>query len=68
MAPFQECDYLRAIALPRLHISTVVDAKTGKVCRWHMLSLCDNALSSCALNQISLLFTYSCSNFTKPYI
>ncbi|KAI5653158.1 hypothetical protein M9H77_30345 [Catharanthus roseus] len=26
----QECDYLRAIALPRLHISTVVDAKTGK--------------------------------------
>ncbi|XP_041010304.1 prolyl 4-hydroxylase 1-like isoform X1 [Juglans microcarpa x Juglans regia] len=26
----EECDYLRAIALPRLHISTVVDTKTGK--------------------------------------
>ncbi|XP_027119341.1 prolyl 4-hydroxylase 1-like isoform X1 [Coffea arabica] len=26
----EECDYLRAIALPRLQISTVVDAKTGK--------------------------------------
>ncbi|ESW14603.1 hypothetical protein PHAVU_007G002000 [Phaseolus vulgaris] len=25
----EECDYLRAIALPRLHISTVVDTKTG---------------------------------------
>ncbi|KAK8488314.1 hypothetical protein V6N11_068441 [Hibiscus sabdariffa] len=24
-----ECDYLRAIALPRLQVSTVVDAKTG---------------------------------------
>ena len=27
----QECDYLRAVALPRLQISTVVDTKTGKV-------------------------------------
>ncbi|GKV37739.1 hypothetical protein SLEP1_g45734 [Rubroshorea leprosula] len=26
----QECDYLRAIASPRLQISTVVDTKTGK--------------------------------------
>ncbi|KAK7343221.1 hypothetical protein VNO77_11797 [Canavalia gladiata] len=26
----EECDYLRAVALPRLHISTVVDSKTGK--------------------------------------
>ncbi|XP_012066258.1 prolyl 4-hydroxylase 1 isoform X1 [Jatropha curcas] len=26
----EECDYLRAIALPRLQTSTVVDAKTGK--------------------------------------
>ncbi|KAK0606805.1 hypothetical protein LWI29_004557 [Acer saccharum] len=26
----EECDYLRAIARPRLHVSTVVDAKTGK--------------------------------------
>ncbi|KAG2726187.1 hypothetical protein I3760_01G100800 [Carya illinoinensis] len=26
----EECDYLRALALPRLHISTVVDTKTGK--------------------------------------
>uniref|UniRef100_A0A2P2K8W4 Uncharacterized protein n=1 Tax=Rhizophora mucronata TaxID=61149 RepID=A0A2P2K8W4_RHIMU len=26
----EECDYLRAIAHPRLHASTVVDAKTGK--------------------------------------
>ncbi|KAL5702923.1 procollagen-proline 4-dioxygenase [Ranunculus cassubicifolius] len=26
----EECDYLRAIAKPRLHISTVVDTKTGK--------------------------------------
>ncbi|XP_058774573.1 prolyl 4-hydroxylase 1 isoform X1 [Vicia villosa] len=26
----EECDYLRAIALPRLKISTVVDVKTGK--------------------------------------
>ncbi|XP_059447819.1 prolyl 4-hydroxylase 1 isoform X1 [Corylus avellana] len=26
----EECDYLRAIALPRLQISTVVDTKTGK--------------------------------------
>nr|CAD1821582.1 unnamed protein product [Ananas comosus var. bracteatus] len=26
----QECDYLKAIARPRLQISTVVDAKTGK--------------------------------------
>ncbi|KAG4908734.1 hypothetical protein JHK82_057385 [Glycine max] len=26
----EECDYLRAIALPRLHISNVVDTKTGK--------------------------------------
>ncbi|XP_024990407.1 prolyl 4-hydroxylase 1 isoform X2 [Cynara cardunculus var. scolymus] len=26
----EECDYLRAIAKPRLQISTVVDAKTGK--------------------------------------
>ncbi|KAJ7957337.1 prolyl 4-hydroxylase 1 [Quillaja saponaria] len=26
----EECDYLRAIARPRLQISTVVDAKTGK--------------------------------------
>ncbi|XP_010242677.1 PREDICTED: prolyl 4-hydroxylase 1 isoform X1 [Nelumbo nucifera] len=26
----EECDYLRGIALPRLHISTVVDTKTGK--------------------------------------
>ncbi|KAJ9178438.1 hypothetical protein P3X46_010319 [Hevea brasiliensis] len=26
----EECDYLRAIALPRLEISTVVDTKTGK--------------------------------------
>ncbi|KAK2459209.1 Prolyl 4-hydroxylase 1 [Trifolium repens] len=26
----EECDYLRAVALPRLKISTVVDAKTGK--------------------------------------
>ncbi|GLT47151.1 hypothetical protein SLA2020_208650 [Shorea laevis] len=26
----QECDYLRAIARPRLQISTVVDTKTGK--------------------------------------
>ncbi|GMN59660.1 hypothetical protein TIFTF001_028752 [Ficus carica] len=26
----EECDYLRAIALPRLQVSTVVDAKTGK--------------------------------------
>ncbi|CAL0320693.1 unnamed protein product [Lupinus luteus] len=26
----EECDYLRAIALPRLKISTVVDTKTGK--------------------------------------
>ncbi|KAK4356188.1 hypothetical protein RND71_025159 [Anisodus tanguticus] len=25
-----ECDYLRSIAMPRLHVSTVVDAKTGK--------------------------------------
>ncbi|KAF3626931.1 Prolyl 4-hydroxylase 1 [Capsicum annuum] len=25
-----ECDYLRSIAIPRLHVSTVVDAKTGK--------------------------------------
>lgn len=28
----QECDYLRAIARPRLQISTVVDVATGKVC------------------------------------
>lgn len=27
----QECDYLRAIASPRLQVSTVVDTKTGKV-------------------------------------
>ncbi|CAN4114258.1 unnamed protein product [Withania somnifera] len=26
----EECDYLRSIANPRLHVSTVVDAKTGK--------------------------------------
>ncbi|CAK8574438.1 unnamed protein product [Lathyrus sativus] len=26
----EECDYLRAVALPRLKISTVVDVKTGK--------------------------------------
>ncbi|XP_019056296.1 PREDICTED: prolyl 4-hydroxylase 1 isoform X3 [Tarenaya hassleriana] len=26
----EECDYLRAIARPRLQVSTVVDAKTGK--------------------------------------
>ncbi|MBA0754624.1 hypothetical protein Gogos_000057 [Gossypium gossypioides] len=26
----QECDYLRAIARPRLQVSTVVDVKTGK--------------------------------------
>ncbi|KAL8026625.1 hypothetical protein ABFX02_14G040700 [Erythranthe guttata] len=26
----EECDYLRAIAKPRLQVSTVVDAKTGK--------------------------------------
>lgn len=26
----EECDYLRAVARPRLQISTVVDAKTGK--------------------------------------
>ncbi|KAF6145835.1 hypothetical protein GIB67_028830 [Kingdonia uniflora] len=26
----EECDYLRAVAKPRLQISTVVDAKTGK--------------------------------------
>ncbi|XP_038904320.1 prolyl 4-hydroxylase 1 isoform X1 [Benincasa hispida] len=26
----EECDYLKAIALPRLEISTVVDTKTGK--------------------------------------
>ncbi|KAJ0802987.1 putative procollagen-proline 4-dioxygenase [Helianthus annuus] len=26
----EECDYLRALAKPRLHVSTVVDAKTGK--------------------------------------
>ncbi|KAK7243527.1 hypothetical protein RIF29_38326 [Crotalaria pallida] len=26
----EECDYLRAVALPRLKSSTVVDAKTGK--------------------------------------
>jgi len=31
MSSLQECDYLRAIALPRLQISTVVDTKTGKV-------------------------------------
>uniref|UniRef100_A0A6N2MBZ3 Uncharacterized protein n=1 Tax=Salix viminalis TaxID=40686 RepID=A0A6N2MBZ3_SALVM len=28
--PLQECDFLRAIAKPRLQTSTVVDAKTGK--------------------------------------
>nr|XP_009774618.1 PREDICTED: prolyl 4-hydroxylase 1-like isoform X2 [Nicotiana sylvestris] len=28
----EECDYLRSVAMPRLHVSTVVDAKTGKVC------------------------------------
>ncbi|GJV11117.1 prolyl 4-hydroxylase 1 isoform X1 [Tanacetum coccineum] len=27
----EECDYLRAVAKPRLKVSTVVDAKTGKV-------------------------------------
>ncbi|XP_074287086.1 prolyl 4-hydroxylase 1 isoform X2 [Silene latifolia] len=26
----EECDYLRALALPRLQVSTVVDTKTGK--------------------------------------
>ncbi|KAJ8557366.1 hypothetical protein K7X08_002991 [Anisodus acutangulus] len=26
----EECDYLRSVAMPRLHVSTVVDAKTGK--------------------------------------
>ncbi|KAL3617289.1 Prolyl 4-hydroxylase 1 [Castilleja foliolosa] len=26
----EECDYLRGIAKPRLHVSTVVDTKTGK--------------------------------------
>ncbi|XP_062108092.1 prolyl 4-hydroxylase 1 [Humulus lupulus] len=26
----EECDYLRGLALPRLHVSTVVDTKTGK--------------------------------------
>ncbi|KAK2975421.1 hypothetical protein RJ640_014002 [Escallonia rubra] len=26
----EECDYLRAVAMPRLQISTVVDTKTGK--------------------------------------
>ncbi|XP_061348594.1 prolyl 4-hydroxylase 1-like, partial [Gastrolobium bilobum] len=26
----EECDYLRAIALPRLQVSTVLDTKTGK--------------------------------------
>lgn len=26
----EECDYLRGLALPRLHTSTVVDTKTGK--------------------------------------
>ncbi|VFQ67057.1 unnamed protein product [Cuscuta campestris] len=26
----EECDYLRGIAKPRLHVSTVVDVKTGK--------------------------------------
>ncbi|KAI4334794.1 hypothetical protein L6164_013504 [Bauhinia variegata] len=26
----EECDYLRALALPRLEVSTVVDTKTGK--------------------------------------
>ncbi|KAK4356193.1 hypothetical protein RND71_025164 [Anisodus tanguticus] len=25
-----ECDYLRSVAMPRLHVSTVVNAKTGK--------------------------------------
>ncbi|KAJ6334168.1 hypothetical protein OIU78_011137 [Salix suchowensis] len=28
--PLQECDYLRALAKPRLQTSTVVDVKTGK--------------------------------------
>lgn len=32
LLPSQECDYLRSVAMPRLHVSTVVDAKTGKVC------------------------------------
>lgn len=27
---YEECDYLRGVALPRLKISTVVDANTGK--------------------------------------
>ncbi|KAE8695554.1 Prolyl 4-hydroxylase 1 [Hibiscus syriacus] len=27
---YEECDYLRAVALPRLQVSTVVDAKTGQ--------------------------------------
>ena len=40
----QECDYLRAIARPRLQISTVVDTKTGKVCTMAILFLLINLL------------------------
>lgn len=36
----QECDYLRAIAKPRLRTSTVVDIKTGKAsCQSHNILL-----------------------------
>lgn len=48
--PSQECDYLRSLALPRLHVSTVVDAKTGKV--W---TLCKIILAYSAFVMILLV-------------
>ncbi|URE34214.1 P4Hc [Musa troglodytarum] len=42
----EECDYLRAIAKPRLRTSTVVDIKTGKAsCQSHNILLSDTFAS-----------------------
>uniref|UniRef100_A0A7N0RBR7 Fe2OG dioxygenase domain-containing protein n=1 Tax=Kalanchoe fedtschenkoi TaxID=63787 RepID=A0A7N0RBR7_KALFE len=48
----EECDYLRALAKPRLKVSTVVDAKTGK----YIISLL-TSMKGCSLDSESWLLT-----------
>ncbi|KAL4192863.1 hypothetical protein AMTRI_Chr06g174130 [Amborella trichopoda] len=47
----EECDYLRAIAQPRLQVSTVVDTKTGKA------RMLNQSKFSCSFKLISSLFS-----------
>ncbi|KAG6597629.1 Prolyl 4-hydroxylase 1, partial [Cucurbita argyrosperma subsp. sororia] len=60
----EECDYLKAIALPRLEISTVVDTKTGKAIEKRISVYSQIPIENGELIQV---LRYEKNQFYKPH-